>query len=282
LKIRKLSLRPAGMFSNVNEVVQQLHLAKQSGYVFIIDWSRSCYFDPNRLGDPWEYYFEQCFDVDTNSHGDMPTLPGGAPVACSQDNIITPRLDDGCCDPLLLPRDRNACHALINKYIVPKPLVRDEIEGFAGVHFDRPIIGLHIRGAGRTDGGVPALRAKYSLEDGVPYGLYFEAVSRALSIFPEGMIFVCSDSSRVIERVISEFGNRVICYESTRSEFGEMHANHKKNHGVAFPKYKLGLDVVVEAHLLAKTDFFIHGNSNVANFVLCRRPEIDNSYVYEL
>ncbi len=39
---RTLKLRSAGMFSNVNEVVEQLRLAEQGGYRFAIDWSASC------------------------------------------------------------------------------------------------------------------------------------------------------------------------------------------------------------------------------------------------
>ena len=34
-----LNLRVHGMFSNVNEVIQQLYLAEQNGYNFEINWN---------------------------------------------------------------------------------------------------------------------------------------------------------------------------------------------------------------------------------------------------
>jgi len=85
----------------------------------------------------------------------------------------------------------------------------------------------------------------------------------------------------VIRRVKQVYGDKVITYNSTRSEFGEMHADHSENNGKEFPSFKLGLDVVVEAYLLSDVDFFVHGNSNVVNFVLCKSPNLQNHYVYE-
>ncbi|MEP3673154.1 MAG: hypothetical protein ABJM86_09390, partial [Hyphomicrobiales bacterium] len=58
MKTKILRLRPSGMFSNVNEVVQQIFLANKFKYRFTIDWSKSCYRDKARKEDPWLYYFE--------------------------------------------------------------------------------------------------------------------------------------------------------------------------------------------------------------------------------
>jgi len=60
-----------------------------------------------------------------------------------------------------------------------------------------------------------------------------------------------------------------------------MHANHPKNKGLSFSPYKLGLDIVMEAYLLARTDYFVHGNSNVANFVVSLNAQLRSCYVYE-
>jgi len=76
--IRILRLRPAGMFSNVNEVIEQLRLAEIGKYQFIIDWSKSCYRDSKRKEDPWSYYFEPCFDQSQNeleNFSDIKFLP---------------------------------------------------------------------------------------------------------------------------------------------------------------------------------------------------------------
>jgi len=230
--------------------------------------------------DPWLYYFDPCFDIENVDLANAPLLPGGVPVACSKNNVITPRLHDGKCNSLLLPKDRTVGYRLINQYINVNDEVQSFIDSFRADYFDGNIIGLHIRGKGRRDGGVSAIRKKLAPESGVPFSLYFNSVNRALEENPDSKIFVCSDSELVIRQVQQEYGDRVICYNSTRSEFGEMHASHPENKGAVFPKYKLGLDVVVEAWLLSDVNYLVHGNSNIVNFVLCKNPELEHAYVY--
>lgn len=280
--VRLLKLRSAGMFSNVNEVVEQLRLAEKNGYRFAIDWTASCYLDPSRAGDPWSYYFEPCF-ADLPKEvipEDAAVLPGGPQIACTRDNIITPREQDGNCDPLLLPRDRAGAHALIQRYLWLAPGVRAEIDRFRARYFTSPVIGLHIRGPGRVHGGALQLRQRMLPDGGVPLEVYFDATDTVLRNQPRAMVFACSDSSVVIEAVQQRYGDRVFTYAATRSAFGEMHAAHPENAGQSFVPYKLGLDVLVEASLLAQSVFFVHGNSNVANFVLCKSPDLPHHYVY--
>lgn len=58
---------------------------------------------------------------------------------------------------------------------------------------------------------------------------------------------------------------------------GEPHRERRPEHS----PYKLGEDVVIEAFLLARTNFFIHANSSVANFVLCLNPALPHHDIYE-
>ena len=282
----KLNLRSAGMFSNVNEVVEQIRRAQLGGYRFVINWSNSAYRDPDRPVDPWLYYFQPCFagiPIDGWGHWDeLPELVGGVDVACSRDNIITPREADGICVPLLLPRDRHGAHAIIRNHIVLKEEIQNQIEDFSQKHLlGHAVIGLHVRGAGRTDGGVPAMRKLHGVTDGnaAPMAPFFDAVDRILQGNPAAKIFACSDSELVIRKILSRFGDRVVLWPSHRSEFGEMHANHPANSGLNFSPYALGLDVIAEAYLLSKSQWFVHGNSNVSNYVLCINPELSNQYI---
>ena len=208
-------------------------------------------------------------------------MPGGVGVACTRANIITPRLDDGQCAPLLLPRDRLGAHALLERYIHLKPHLLENIRAFREAHFRPRMIGLHIRGPGRTDGGVPELRKRFGAQDGVPLAPFFEQADKALDLLPDAGILACSDSSVVIENIRERYGERVVCWSSTRSVFGEMHTGnqHPQNAGLSFDAYKLGVDVLSEAWLLSGTDIFVHGNSNVANFVLCKSPYLIHAYV---
>lgn len=278
-EFKRLSLRPHGMFSNVNEVVEQLRLANNSGYKFHIDWSSSCYRDETRPDDPWTYYFLPCYESEAYGLGHLENLTSGSAIACTRTNIITPRLEDGKMDPLLLPHDRHGAHDIIERYIRPRTDVLDLVDQFQASHFRSPVIGLHIRGQGRRDGGVSRMRKRYTSENQVPYQPFFAQTDEALRLLPSAQIFVCSDSSTVIEHVQERYGERVISWNAQRSPFGEMHAHHSENKGLEFSPYQLGLDILVEALLLSRTDIFVHGNSNVANFVLCKSPDLIHAYV---
>jgi len=273
-----LNLRPAGMFSNVNEVVEQLRLADRDGYQFFIDWSKSCYRSHKHAGNPWSYYFEQPFEA-AEASPESEVLPTGASVACTRDNIITPRLTDGECNPLLLPLDRQGAHNIICRYLKLKPEVRAGINAFSEANFTTRMIGLHIRGPGRTDGGVPELRTRYGSKSEVPFEVFFKQVDEALRLLPEARIFACTDSESVMMAIQERFGAKIASWPALRSEFGEMHAQHPKNEGQDFDPYQLGLDVLSEAYLLSKCDLLVHGNSNVTNFVLCASPNLMHVYI---
>ncbi len=282
MAIRKLRLRPDDMFSNVNEVVQQLYMAERSNYQFIIDWSNSCYYDPQREQDTWKCYFEDCFPDQSAADATLEPLPSGVPVACARNNIITPRLEDGNCVPLLLPRDRQIPHRIIQRYIVVKPHIQEIIENYTKEYFRGYVIGLHIRGPGGIDGGAPGMRSRHPCKNGVPFGLYFRFVDSQLAEHPGARIFACSDSSFVIAEIRQHYGDCVFTYPSTRSVFGEMHvAGHPANRGAKYPSYQLDEDVLVKAYIMSKVDCFVHGNSNFVNFVLCKNSTVAHTYVYQ-
>jgi len=236
--------------------------------------------DETRSEDPWEYYFEPCFSsADKVSGANL--LPVGKSVACAKDNVITPRLIDGKCKPLLLPHDRSIPNKLIEKHIRLKPHVRQLIDAFIADHFAATTIGLHLRGLGRDHGGAGQLRATGHNSNEIDYQRFFDPVDKLLKQHPGARVLVCSDSQDVIDHTVKVYGDRIITYNACRSEFGEMHANHPKNKGLEFSPFKLGLDVVVEAYLLSRANYFIHGNSNVANFVVSLNAQLESSYVYQ-
>lgn len=179
-----------------------------------------------------------------------------------------------------MPVDRLLSNRLISKYIKLKPNIAKIIEEYKTCHFSAYVVGLHLRGPGRLDGGTKQLKNKHKLKAGVPFELYFEYVDRQIQIHPEAKVFLCSDSEMVINECKSKYGDALMTYESTRSYFGEMHAQNREDNNM-YSGYKLGEDVIVEAYLLSKTDYLIHGNSNVSNFVLCLNPDLKSSYVYE-
>jgi hypothetical protein len=274
--VKTLQLRRHGMFSNINEVVQHLHLAEQSGYKLAIDWSDSAYRDPKRSGDPWNYYFKDCFS------GIRPTMPPTFPSSDRSlvrrlDNIIAPRVEKDGVHFLLIPKDRFLPGRLIDRYIaLHKPIAR-RVESFVRSNFEGFVVGLHLRGPRRRDRDILVRRAHFGSDGGVPFQLYFRFVDEELAQHPGARIFACSDSSLVIDRIVARYGSRVATYDAARSLLGEMHGDRLTRE--RFSPYRLGEDVLVEAYCLAQTSVFIHGTSNIANFILCKNPKIAHRYV---
>jgi hypothetical protein len=271
-KIKILKLRPAGMLSNVNEVIHHLHLAELGNYKFKIDWSNSSYKSEDRPGDPWSYYFEDCFHLDDIKIAGLPVVDE---TAYNETNIVTPYVDD----VLQMPSNRELASSYIKKYIRLKPEIKRRVEAFVAKHNSDQVIGLHIRGPLRTDAG-GAIRSKLKMKKGVPFDLYFNPVKERLKQFPEAKVLICSDSQMVIDETCAEFGDRVISYEAIRSEKGEMHIRNGMMLNATFDPYALGEDMLVECDLLALSSFFVHGYSNVANYVLCKSPNLESHYSY--
>ena len=46
-------------------------------------------------------------------------------------------------------------------------------------------------------------------------------------------------------------------------------------------KERLGQEVIVDAYLMALADVFVHGNSNVANFVLCKNSKLRHEDIFD-
>lgn len=281
MNVKLLKLKNGGIFFNVNKVIDFIYRAKKENYKFVIDWGDSCYKDGSMEGDPWNYYFEDCFEPVSkyNIHNlKIANRPGFRP----ENNIIRPHTGEY----LLLPKNRYLVHQYISKYIKLKPHLTKIINEFKKENFNEHIIGLHLRGPGRIDGGVPKLREKYNLKNDVPFDLYFKCVDTQLKKHPEAKILLCSDSQMVINECKNKYKDKIIIYKASRSEYGEMHNNiHQNakdaNKGLTFSNYKLGEDVIVEAYLLSAANFLIHGNSNVSNFVLCNNPNLYHTYVFK-
>jgi hypothetical protein len=263
------------MFAEVNEVICHLKLAEDNGYQFVIDWRKSPYRDERMIGDPWSYFFNDCFDTSRpNLSDEVPYLGDSTD---GQINFMRPRVYPNLArGPMLLPTNRNLAHQLIGKYIRPKEEIRCAIERFRQEHFRGYTIGLHLRGPGRRHGGTQQLRKRHTLKNGVPFHLYFRCVDQLLRLHPEARVFVCSDSEMVIDECRCAYGKKILTYGSIRSSVGEMHQQAGKYSG-----YRLGMDVIIEAYLLSQTDYLVHGNSNVSNFVLCLNPVLEAKYVYD-
>lgn len=168
---------------------------------------------------------------------------------------------------------------IIDRYIRLKHPVREKLDRFAERQLPThgPILGVHMRGPGRLDGGANALKQRHDLVDGVPFELYFQHIDEQLERLAADRILLCSDAQRVIDACSRRYGDRLIVYPASRTPEGEPHAAL----GIPTQGYQLGEDVLIEAYLLSRVDFLIHGSSNVSNFALCNNPSLPHRYIFE-
>jgi len=259
--IKKLVLRNSGMFSNINEVIYNLYEAEKNNYKLCIVWKKSCYKDPTKKGNPWNYYFENIFDIDVK---DLKKIPK-----------VNHNKDKGT-----ILKSRKISSFYINKYLKLKPHIQEKIKVFKEKYFKEYIIGVQIRGFGKVkeiNCNNKYLEGnwfeKEGIKVGIPYELYYKKIDDLLQKHHKAMIFLCSDSQDIIDKVKKDYGDKIITYDSTRTSYGEMHRNPKiKN------RYKLGEDVIIEAYLLSQTNCFVNipSISNIVMFVLSKNKDLES------
>lgn len=277
---RLLKLRPYGMFSNVNEVIQNLHLAEQAGDDFVIDWSASPYGTKGPEGDPWGQYFDHPFPEARLFDG-IETLPTGGKVLCVPESIICPTRAAGECDTMHMPFSLAPAHDIITRHIRLSAAMRAGVEAAAKALLTRPTVGLHLRGPRGVDGGAAAFRAGYGSRWVVPYERYWEAGEKAMSELGAAHILVCTDSSESLALARERFGDRMISYDALRSARGDMHTPNLRDAEMADEGFRLGQDVITEVWLLSRCAAFVHGRSNIANFVRAKSPDMPSIFAYD-
>jgi hypothetical protein len=273
MNLKLYLLREHGMFSVINETLDQLYLADLRGYQFVIDDETLFqYKDKNKEGSPWNYFFKDCFDItEPYDKQELPELPM---TSLRVGNIVAPRdkrnVKGAPPTKMFLPPDRGLVKGIIDKYIKLNEEILDKIEHFKKENFEGYIIGLHIRGPGKMDDGITEHLNNLGLPAEIPYQLYFAQVDKVLDKHPAAEIFLCTDAQVVIDKCQERYKDKLFFTNSMRSEEGEMHLLWDKH------KYELGVDVLVDAYLLSSTDYFIHSISNVANFVICNNPNLQH------
>lgn len=90
-------------------------------------------------------------------------------------------------------------------------------------------------------------------------------------------MFLGTDARDVQQTLRKRYGDVVIWSSDYHMDAGETHEANKGE----YSKHRLGVEALVDAWLLAKSDVFIHGCSNMNNFILCVNPTMPHKDVYE-
>ena len=249
--------RSGGMFSNVNEVVNQISVASPD--IIVPTWW-SNYVQGN---DAWDTFFQR-LDHSAEHKGNATTIEE---QRCQ--DFLTAR-EEKQSPPinwrksvLLFPSTgtRSAANSIIDKHIRPVPRLLDAIKKETdSLGIDKSVLGLHIRGPGRIDGGVPILLERAGWTN-PPFDAYFDLIDR----FLDNRIFLCTDAQIVRDIVKSKYGDRVFWHDSILPEDGEGHRSKSANS-------QMGDDTIIDTWLLASCGYVIHGNSNLTNFVSGLNP----------
>jgi hypothetical protein len=272
-----LPLRRAGMFSNVNQFLESIRRCGDGDQLFV-DWRLSRYAEA-----PDVHTFSNFFD---HPKADLAKLEAGQyspfPVHThGLDLVVAPRGRD--INFLMPPADRSLVKRLIDRHLRPGAHVAARLEAAdKALLSGKRTIGLHVRGPGRRSGGIGrhivAMQWKWPGVRVPPYRAYFAKLDQLLRSKNYDQILICTDSLSVRERFVQRYGKRLVWLDASLTHEGEMHARPGTHQ---FSKQKLGDDAIVEAYLLSRTRFLVHGNSNLTNFALCNSPELPSHDVYQ-
>lgn len=224
-----------GMFSCVMTVIGIADLYENGQYPgFLVDYAdEGAYYDTALGLNWWNYYYAP--------------LRIGKNAAEYRKATTRERIKFSKHAEFTLSRER--CHQLIEKYIKIKPVIRDLIEKFVKVHFNKFMIGVHYRG---TDKKIECPRVEYD-----QIIAKVEEVSKECGV-KNPKIFVATDEEDFLAYIKTCFPNRVVAYDSIKSR------NGLPVHLTDTDKYKKGEDAIVDCLLLSKCDYLIRTNSNLS------------------
>lgn len=296
-----ITSRPAGFFSLFFQVVGQLHQCEGDGTTPVVFFRDDCLFWEeggwNGSRNPWEYYFEPVSDVsiedllstraDLLESADLLQFrsadaePNRQRGDCSASDIETITLPENVRISNLFnkvvpthrpPKGelRRSLADLIRRRIVVRPEVLAKVDSFAELNFSgRRVLGVHMRGAEHS--GEIAAGRKMSM---LPPFFFYREIDRYLSENADAMLFLATDSRDHFAATKGRYGERLVAYDAVRSDYGR--APHTEFGGA-----KVGEDVLVDALLMARADFLIHGISEVPYGALVFAPDLPHIDVYE-
>jgi hypothetical protein len=222
-----------------------------------VDFNEGCSYQDKSIKETsnvWEYYFEQP-SCQLYPEADQIELVINQIIHNQESEfrdvfMYNPTLD-------YINNRRKEFNEIIKKYIKLKKPIADKIESFIESYFKgKKVLGVHFRGTDHPD-----------KKDVVEYLQIIKEKAASYDV-----IFCASDEASRFNLLKTVFGDKVISYDSIRSEDGApLHYNNSVS------KYKIGEDVIIEAFLLANTNFlFCCSNSNVNYLSRAINPTLES------
>lgn len=292
--------RKVGFFALFFQMLGHIYRAEQEGLIPVVFLGSNClYWSDSGFNEScdnaWEYYFdpvsalsiENVFNeplerlkhasIYEYSKADITHNPPEQYVGDLKGTIMVPEnvvvtnrwpaFDPGQQE---IHEDRRVIfNDLIKRHIRIHSSIQDKIDNFCRNYFSEAIvIGVHMRGTERSQ-EVTGWYWKPHLDERT----YMREVDKAIKKFPQAKIFLATDTKTTVERFRARYQDRLLTYDAQRADEGN--SPH-----LQFGGAELGEQVLIEAVILSKTSFLIHGISNVAFAALCFNPDLSHLNVY--
>jgi len=258
-----------GFFSNFNKVIQVLSLAGASND-FRVDWTVTGREEAFGYGDTvgenaWDNFFAP--------------LPHGSSDSAQPQTVIDGYLDDEITDAnahqlYLKPGFqslRRQYHAAYQQHIHVRVDILDEVDEFHAAHMRGHVcIGVHTRQWLQRHEQFSGLT--------LPTQGYIQVVQQLMVQSGATKVFLATDEAETVAAMQAAFGDRLVCraeiYRTSVLETEELHWQDQ-NRGS-----RLGREVLIDALLLARCNYLLHGISNVATAVAFINPGVELLYLY--
>jgi hypothetical protein len=244
-----------GFFGNLFITLNGIRLAESAGVNGIPNWDYRClYFDPERGGNAWNYYFESP-DIDSNFDRLHATSTWELPPSA---DTIFPLYPNLCI--------RQSYTECIRRHIRLRQDVQEEFNELRYSLFgNQKFIGVHIR---HTDAA-----ANHEDRSVAELVKYCQIIDRRLDDLPDHELFIATDSVSSLEYMNKRYGKRVFAIDCIRSE-GLVSIHGHYDDGVKGSPYQKGIEVIYDALLLASTKHLIRTHSRVTEYSLCVNPNL--------
>lgn len=256
LKTVTIKSRGPGFFADLFLTLNGLRFAEKNNLKCHVYWGpKSLYYDPeNKIENVWLYYFKDA-EINFSSKNHL-----GLKLTYRPTTTHYFKTYKGL-------NTRKSVNRMLSKSCVLKDSISHSLENFwIEKTGNKRTLGLHIRG---TD-VVKGFRNRFHVhaED------FIEEAQKHIKEDPKIKIFLATDSKEVLNYCISKLGDRLFYNDCLRSEdntsvHGDLDA------GIEGSNYKKGLDVVLDATMLAKCYHIIKTFSRVSSYTLCVNPNLE-------
>ena len=288
----------AGFFAYVTFAINQLIYAEKKNYLPVVYFGPrstdgpNAFYDRNRGDNTWDYYFEP---VAGYTYDDIRACLADPGNPLELDDLVFLTVEEAWYLHLEEPdsvfnypygyyqhkadydagwyeRQRDKAHDILSRYVRIKPHIQAEVDDFVERFFDRPVLGLHLRGTDKgTAGASPHLMRIIPPED------YFPFVDRYTEEHGPCRIFVATDQVQFLERVRARYGDRVVALDAIRTSgaFNAFQTPDDKN-------YVKGREVLIDCLLLSHCDSLLKCSSAVGEYATYfnrNLPDVDLNHV---